>query len=269
MKHTAGLNRCEQVAKVLHGILRVNAETRDLGTLIPKIRDLLGAVMDTTNFCVALYDPDTETYRFPFFADQNETSDPVKAYALPNSLPDYVRRTGEPALVDEDLRAKLIDRSEAEIVGPVSCQWMGAPLVTNKGIIGVVALQSYDDPALYSAEDLELLQTAVDTIAIAVERRRAEEALRKSQENLSLIFDTVGAALFQLQVEGENSYRFASVNKRFLKVTGLREDQVVCKMVEEVIPEPARELVLGKYAQAIREHSTVRWGGSPPTPPGR
>ena len=260
MKHTPEPKRPEHVSTVVHGILRLGVETKDLGTLISGIRDILGSVMDTTNFYLGLYDPDTKTYRFPFFADQHEDADPDVSEALPKSLTDYVRRTGKPALVDKDLYAKLVDRGEAEIVGPGSQQWMGAPLLLNeKGVIGVVSLQSYDDPVLYSAEDLGLLNAVAGTISIAVERKRAEEALRTSQENLSLVFDTITDVLFHLQVEGENRYRVASVNKAFFEVTGLKEDQVVGKMVEEVIPEPTHELVFGKYAQAIRERSTVRW----------
>jgi len=258
----------DRVAPVLHSILRLGAETTDIGALISRIRGLLGGLMDTTNFYVALFDPDTETYRFPFFADQHEDADPNVCEALPKSLTDYVRRTGKPALVDEDLHAELIERGEASMVGAASHQWMGVPLETGNGVIGVIALQSYDDPTLYSAKDLELLRSIAGTISVVVERNNAEQELRISRENLSLIFDTIGDVLFQLRVEGENSYRFGSVNSSFLRAAGLREDQVVGKPVEEVIPESARELIFGRFAQAIRERSTVTWQEASTCPTG-
>ncbi|MEE9594911.1 MAG: PAS domain-containing sensor histidine kinase, partial [Candidatus Hydrothermarchaeales archaeon] len=54
-------------------------------------------------------------------------------------------------------------------------------------------------------------------------------------------------------------YRFLSVNGAFLKATGLSEDQIVGKTIDEVIPEPALTLVRGKYQEAIREKKTVQW----------
>jgi PAS domain S-box-containing protein len=92
-----------------------------------------------------------------------------------------------------------------------------------------------------------------------LERKRAEEAVREREQHLSLIYDTVSDVLFYLAVEPEDRFRFLSVNRVFLQATGLREDQVVGKLIQEVIPEPAREFVLGKYHQAIRERRTVTW----------
>lgn len=53
--------------------------------------------------------------------------------------------------------------------------------------------------------------------------------------------------------------RFGPVSRTFLAVTGLAEDQVVGRPVQEVIPERSRALVLAKYAEAIRSNRTVRW----------
>ena len=91
------------------------------------------------------------------------------------------------------------------------------------------------------------------------EHKRAEEALRASEKRLSLIFDTVGDVIFLLAVEPEDCFRFLSVNPAFLAVTGLTREQVVGKRMEEVLPETAHVLVLGKYKEAIRENKIVRW----------
>jgi len=91
------------------------------------------------------------------------------------------------------------------------------------------------------------------------ERKRAEEIMEASERRLSLIFDTVSDVIFLLLVEPEDCYRFVSVNSTFLAVTGLTRDQVIGKRIEEVLPETAHALVIGKYKQAILENKTVRW----------
>ena len=101
------------------------------------------------------------------------------------------------------------------------------------------------------------------------DRKQAEEALREREQRLSSIYDTAADVIFHLTVEKEGRYRFTSVNRAFLSVTGLSADQVVGKRVDEVIPEPALTLVLGNYETAIREKRIVRWEETSDYPTGR
>ncbi len=91
------------------------------------------------------------------------------------------------------------------------------------------------------------------------ERKIAEEALRARETHLSLIHDNVYDVIFVIGVEPSDHFRFISVNQRFIEVTGLTEDQIVGKFVQEVIPEPAHALVLGKYKEAIRNRQPAHW----------
>ena len=98
------------------------------------------------------------------------------------------------------------------------------------------------------------------------DRKKAEQAVLATQElieasekRLSLIFDTVSDVTFLLSVEPEDCFRFVSINPAFLRVTGLRNEQVAGKRIEEVLPEPAHAQVIAQYKQAIRENRAVRW----------
>ena len=99
----------------------------------------------------------------------------------------------------------------------------------------------------------------VGTITDITERKRAEAALQASERQLSLIYANISDVLFYLAVEPDDRFRFVSVNPAFLKATGLTEDQIVGKLVQEVIPEPAQALVLGNCKEAIRTKKTVGW----------
>ena len=91
------------------------------------------------------------------------------------------------------------------------------------------------------------------------ERKKAEADLLERERHLSSIYNTVGDVIFHLSVEGEDNYRFLSVNSAFCKVTGLNREIVEGKTVTEVIPEPSLSMVLKKYRQAITEKSIIRW----------
>jgi PAS domain S-box-containing protein len=99
----------------------------------------------------------------------------------------------------------------------------------------------------------------VGTITDITDRKKVESALLASERQLSLIYASISDILYYLSVEPKNLFRFVSVNSAFLQATGLSEDQVVGKLVQEVIPKPAQTLVLGNYKKAIRTKKSVNW----------
>jgi PAS domain S-box-containing protein len=113
------------------------------------------------------------------------------------------------------------------------------------------------------------IKRALDEVKEKESRRQAEEALRETERQISLIYDTVGDVIYNVQVEEDGNYRFVSVNKCFLTTTGLQVNQIVGKRVQDIIPEPSLAVVLEKYAEAIQEKKIVRWEETSEYPTGR
>ncbi len=101
------------------------------------------------------------------------------------------------------------------------------------------------------------------------DRKQVEQALRESEKRFSSIYETVGDAIFLLDVTKDGEYRFNSVNRAFLSTIGLPAIAVVGKLVSDVIPEPSLTLVLDKYKQAIQGKTIVRWEETTDYPTGR
>ncbi|MRG76252.1 MAG: PAS domain S-box protein [ANME-2 cluster archaeon] len=78
-----------------------------------------------------------------------------------------------------------------------------------------------------------------------------------NENYLSLIYDAISEVIFLLAVKPDDSFRFVSVNRAFMAVSGLTMEKVVGKRIEEVLPETAH--ALGKYKEAISEKKTVFW----------
>lgn len=102
-----------------------------------------------------------------------------------------------------------------------------------------------------------------------VEHRQAEEALRTRESQLALIYEHIHDIIFVVGVEPGERFRFISVNRKFIETTGLQNNQVIGKLVEEVIPEPSLAIVLGKYKEAIRNRKSVHWVETTDYPAGR
>jgi PAS domain S-box-containing protein len=89
--------------------------------------------------------------------------------------------------------------------------------------------------------------------------KAAEQKLRESERDLSLMYRYMHDIVFYLAVEPGDQYSFRFVNPAFLLVTGLKKEQVEGKLVQEVIPEPSLSMVLDRYREAVRERKTVFW----------
>jgi diguanylate cyclase (GGDEF)-like protein/PAS domain S-box-containing protein len=90
-------------------------------------------------------------------------------------------------------------------------------------------------------------------------RRGIAAALKDREGPLRVIFDNIQDVVYLLDVEPDEGYRFVAVNPPFLAATGLTDEQVIGRRVEEVIPEPSLGLVLARYAHAIQSEHAVFW----------
>ncbi len=176
--------RTEKINSVISQISEATIITKDLDELLRVIHKLLGQIIDATNFYIALYNENSGKYSFPYFVDEHNDVEDIEPNKLPKSLTDYVRRTGKPLLADEKINMQLIKEGEVEMVGEPTSIWLGVPLKSTRGIIGVVVVQSYSDGFLYTKKDLELLTLVSGNIALAIERKNAEEQIKKSRVQL-------------------------------------------------------------------------------------
>ena len=100
-------------------------------------------------------------------------------------------------------------------------------------------------------------------------RKRFITEVQERERQISLIYDTVGDVIFNVKMDKDENFYFASVNKQFVNVTGIQAGNVIGQQVRKIIPEPSLSLALGKYAEAIREKKIVRWEEVSQYPTGR
>jgi len=184
IRYSIQRKRSEDIQKALFKISEATNLSSNLEELLKTIHQVLRTLIDTTNFYVALYYDQSDHYSFPYIVDQyNQTN--LNPHQMKKSLTDYIRRNGIPVLIDKDVHLKLIEAGEVELNGQLPLICLGVPLKTPKAVVGVVVVQSYTNPALYSLADLDLLAFVSGYIAMAIERKRAEEQRKLLQEQLT------------------------------------------------------------------------------------
>lgn len=193
----------EEVLATLLKISQAIATSANLQELLIYIHQQLGQIINADNFYVALYDEVNNVYSFPYWVDEVDTDEKiwVSQTLSTKTYTDYVRRTGKPTMADWESHERLVAEGELALSNTVAAQWLGVPLRTPNGIIGVVVVQSYHDPHLYSAQDLDLLTFTSDTIAIAIERKATEDKLIRYRDHLEEL-----VALRTAELASANAY---------------------------------------------------------------
>jgi len=263
-KTSKNLHQSEKIQTVLLNISKATCTSKNLDDLLKVVHQKLGTLIDTTNFFIALYDREKRLYTFPYHRDQHD--DDFSPQSLEKSLTDYVRRKGKPLLVDEVLFENLRQKGEVELIRPDSFIWLGAPLKTPQGIIGVIAVQSYDDKFLYTEKELQLLIYVSEHIAVAIEWKRKEEKFQETIDIYKTLLETSPDAVTATDLKGN----IIEVSQRTLQLHGYKKpNELVGKNVFELIAPGDREkakknleVTLNKGFAHNKEYYLLRRDGS-------
>ncbi|MEW6400562.1 MAG: GAF domain-containing protein [Chloroflexota bacterium] len=257
---TVDITKQKQAEKVQELLLEVGEAVHtsdDLSVLFRNIHASLGRLMDASNFYVALREPgEGQIYSFPYVTDQYETFAEVED--LTGGLTAYVARLGKPALIDEEEHRRLVETGEVHTLGAPSQMWIGSPLKSYGRVIGVVAMQSYDDPHKYDESHLRLLELISDHIGLAVERKRVEEALRDSQGKLEAFFSQSLDGFFFMMLDQPIRWD-ATVDKEAV-LDYVFEHQHITKVNEAMLAQYGleREQMLGMTPAASFAHDITQ-----------
>ncbi len=157
--------------------------------LFQSVHSIIGQVMPAQNFYIALYDEAKNLLSFPYYVDEADEFPAVEATPLGRGMTEYILRTGKPLLSDAGNFEELARLGEVELVGPPSPIWIGAPLVVEGRTIGVIALQDYHNPNVYTERELRMLEFVSGQVAKAIERTRLSEDIRRSNRILTALQD--------------------------------------------------------------------------------
>ncbi|GAB4531856.1 MAG: hypothetical protein Fur0018_20080 [Anaerolineales bacterium] len=172
----------------IYQISQALTSTIDLPVLLQRLPDDLGAIVDTRNFYLALYDKTQDLVTFPVAREHGAPIDapPQK----PGGLTGYILRTREPLwLTGGDVPEKLRAMQATQIGNMQAAAYLGVPLLVGDEAIGVLAVKDPINPNAYTENDLRLLTTAAAQLAVAIQNSRLFTEARQRTDELGLLFD--------------------------------------------------------------------------------
>ncbi len=186
--------RVEQLA-LINRVGRDVISMLDLDALLPHIVGLIHIAFDYYAVAIWLINPEAkEIYRRAGVAEDIALAGGVLALDPPEGIIGYVATTGEPLVVND---VSLEPRYCYDPQLPLTRSELGLPLCIGEQILGVLDLESAD-PHAFSSEDVQVLQTLADQIAVAIHNARlyqAEAEARRAADTLRDIGQIVNSTL--------------------------------------------------------------------------
>ena len=230
--------RAESVKAALFRIAEAASSGGSLQQLLGAVHRAVAELMPAPNFYIALYDAAQQRFEFPYGVDERGDV-PKEPVSLGRGLTEYVLRTGKPfAMTDRAQFEALVRTGEVEQVGEPCHSWVGVPLRTQERTVGVLAAQIYEGKTSYGPAHTELLQFVSTQVARAIEVKRGEEAVRKSERRFRALIESTSDGVCLLDPDG--ALRYASPATAHM--LGSQQGRLVDLLNPEDVPGIQRKL---------------------------
>lgn len=174
--------RAETLQRALYRISELSIAAGSLERFYADLHAIVGELLYARNFYIAMLSADGQHLEFPYSVDERDAV--RRTRALADGLTEYVIASGQPLLARREGILLLESRGDVRSRGTRAQCWLGVPLTRDDRPVGVIAVQSYDPEIGFAPSDQALLTFVAHHIDSALERKRAQDALKAAHAEL-------------------------------------------------------------------------------------
>jgi len=148
------------VQQVLYNISKAANSNISLKKLYSIIHQELNKIIDATNFYISLLNEKENKLYFPYYRDKIDTFPSEGKKDATGMISTYMIKNNKSLLLGSEQVKEMVSQGKIDIskigVFTDKTHWLGVPLKVEGKAIGIMAVQSYTDPGLYTKKTLNL-----------------------------------------------------------------------------------------------------------------
>lgn len=173
--------------QTLFKIAALATERISIDEVYYRVHQIMKTLTYAENLYIALYNKADHTLSFPYAVDQHNDNFATRPFG--KGFSELVLVEQKCLLVDDDKATQLINAgkvslSTSRLHSYKASGWLGAPLKTAQGVIGLIACQVYDNKYAFTEQDAELITYVSNQIANVLQNHLSQLALTKSYQEL-------------------------------------------------------------------------------------
>lgn len=188
--------RAEQIQGAIYRISQASLSAATLYEYFVLVHEILKNLLPAENFTVAFTDSARATLTFPYHLDQRQPW-PSPRDSSELALIEHILQTGESALFSAESARSLQPQSNLQF-----SDWLAVPLKTTRGVLGALILRNYEPEKRFSQRDQEEFAFLTAQIALSMERKLAEDALRQSEARWRTLMESSPQLILILNRQG-------------------------------------------------------------------
>ncbi|MCX7041277.1 MAG: ATP-binding protein [Gammaproteobacteria bacterium] len=184
--------RAEELQRALYEIAALSAADSPQHEHYVRLHEIVGRLMYARNFIIADYDAEQGLIRQHYLVDEDPNEVP-ETFPFGMGISSLVIRSRKPWLLDHPQFEALV--ASGDIKAPRGVvdfnSWMGAPLIAQDRVYGLIIVQSYSADIAYTQADLDLLNYVASHVAAIVARWQSNIALKQANDELAASAETL------------------------------------------------------------------------------
>jgi len=170
--------------QILFEISELATQSKNLDDFYFQIHQIIKSITYAENLYICLYDQKDNKLSFPYWVDsimgnyhERSFSQGYSEYVISQGSTQLLNRTKANELIDQGIIKRTSKNTQAT-------SWLGAPLISENGVIGIIACQSYGNTYSFTADDVDLINFVSQQIANVLQKHLTMAELEQSHDQL-------------------------------------------------------------------------------------
>ena len=245
------LRRNVDVQNVLREIAEAAVSVASVTELYRTVHQLIGRILPANLFHISLLDEAANEIVIAYRAD--EVNFMPDRRPIGKGMTEYVMQLGRAVHVTPAEMERLSETVEYTLGRGQISHYLGAPLFDSHGkTFGSLGLVLTSEEQRIQHGDIEVLSIIAAQVAMAIERKRALDRLRESEEKFRNMTDNASDVIWHL----DSNFRFDYISPADERLTGYRIDEVLGTTIWSHLKPEGIEHVKQKNAERLAEEQT-------------